>query len=70
MSASNKRIQWERVEPGLDVWEAAGGYRRERYRLREREIFIVTCQRDGGYFFSHDPDDLDKCVRIHMEEHQ
>ncbi len=62
-----KRIQWERVEPGLDVWEAAGGYRRERYSLREREIYLVTCSRDGGYFFSHDPDDLDRCVHIHME---
>jgi len=58
---------WERVEPGLDIWETDDGYRRTLNVTGGAGVYIVTGPRDA-MFTSHDPDDLDKCVMIHRED--
>ena len=65
----NTSIEWERVEKGLDVWETEDGYRREVYARGDGQQFVCKAP-DGSTFFSHDPADIDQCVRIHREGDQ
>lgn len=58
---------WERVERGLDVWETDDGYRLEIYSAGHGQQFFCRAP-DGSTFFSHDRDDIDRCVRIHRRE--
>lgn len=65
----NTSIEWERVEPGLDVWETEDGYRREVYSTASGQRFECKAP-DGSTFYSHDPADIDRCVHIHREGEQ
>lgn len=60
---------WERVEPGLDIWETDDGYQRTMKLVGGDEVYFVTGPRDG-LFVGPDPDQLDRCVMIHREERE
>ncbi len=62
------RIDWERVEPGLDLWETCDGYRRTVEVMRGEQVFVVSGPGNCMLFTSPDPDQLDECVKIHRKE--
>lgn len=59
--------QWDRVEPGLDIWETDDGYQRTLKAVGVEQVYFVTGPRDA-FFTGPDPDQLDRCVMIHREE--
>jgi len=60
-------IEWERVEPGLDVWETEDGYRLEVYSAGSGQQFVCKAP-DGSTFYSLDTADINRCVWIHRED--
>jgi len=62
------RVEWERIEPGLDLWETCDGYRRTVEVMRGERVFVVNGPGGALLFTSPDPDQLDKCVAIHRKE--
>lgn len=63
-------VEWERVEPGLDLWETSDGYRRTVEVMRGERVFVVSGPGAAMLFIGPDTDQLDECVKIHRKQEQ